>query len=52
VGDRTPVKRRGDVGPAPGPVKWDVAALLVGTAIYALFVWRLHLWLFGVPALA
>jgi uncharacterized membrane protein len=52
VVDRISLKRRGDAGPAAGPAKWDIAAIVVATALYALFVWRLHLWLFGVPAIA
>lgn len=47
--DRISVKRRGDHGPKPGPVKWDVAAIVIGLGVYFLFVWRLHAWLFGVP---
>ena len=49
--DRISVKRRGDLGPAPGPVKWDVVALAIAVVFYLLFIWRLHLWLFGVPVL-
>jgi uncharacterized membrane protein len=52
VVDRISVKRRGETGPAPGPVTWDIAAIAVGTVLYGLFVWRLHEWLFGVPAIA
>jgi uncharacterized membrane protein len=52
VVDRISVKRRGDMGPKPGPVTWDIAAIVVASILYGLFVWRLHLWLFGVPALA
>jgi uncharacterized membrane protein len=52
VVDRIAVKRRGETGPAPGPVTWDIAAIAVGTVLYGLFVWRLHEWLFGVPAIA
>ncbi|MGY6708594.1 MAG: NnrU family protein [Rhizobiaceae bacterium] len=51
VVDRISVKRRGDMGVAPGPVKWDVAALVIAIVFYLLFLWRLHLWLFGVPVL-
>lgn len=47
--DRVAVKRR----PAPeikAPVvRNDIIALVAGTIVYALFVWKLHLWLFGVP---
>ncbi len=51
VVDRIAVKRRGDLGPAPGPVQWDVVALAIGSLFWALFVWRLHFWLFGVHVL-
>lgn len=34
--------------PVAGDVKWDVLSILVGLALYALFVGGLHLWLFGV----
>ncbi len=51
VADRIAVKRRGDAGPAPGPAKWDAVAVLVGGGLHLLFVWRLHEWLIGVPAL-
>ena len=30
------------MGPAPGPVKWDIAALAITIVLYLLFVWRLH----------
>lgn len=51
VVDRISMKRRGDFGPPPGPLVWDVAAVLVGSAAWWLFAWRLHLWLFGVPVM-
>ena len=47
--DRISLKRRGDTGPAPGPAKWDLAAIAVGAVFYVLFVWKLHVWLIGVP---
>ena len=47
--DRISLKRRGDMGPAPGPAKWDLVAIVVGAVLYALFVWKLHVWLIGVP---
>ena len=34
---------------APGPAKWDLAAIAVGAVFYVLFVWKLHVWLIGVP---
>lgn len=51
VADRISVKRRGAPDPAPGPVANDAIAVAVGVAIYLLFVWKLHAWLFGVPPL-
>jgi uncharacterized membrane protein len=50
--DRISVKRRGDDGPTPGPVKWDVAAIVVGLVAYLLFAFILHEWLIGVPVIA
>ena len=38
---------KGRVGSAPA-VRADVIAIVVGLVLYALFVWRLHSWLFGV----
>ncbi|MEM6463147.1 MAG: NnrU family protein [Pseudomonadota bacterium] len=53
VADRISVKRRFAPGDEPpietGPVRNDVAAVVAGTVVYVLFVWRLHEWLFGVP---
>jgi uncharacterized membrane protein len=48
VWDRIAVKRRGAPIPAPGPVKWDIAAVLTGFVLWALFIWKLHEWLIGV----
>ncbi|MAW87336.1 MAG: NnrU family protein [Phyllobacteriaceae bacterium] len=48
VFDRISVKRRGVAVPAAGPVQWDIATLVLGLALYGLFIWKLHLWLFGV----
>jgi uncharacterized membrane protein len=43
------------VRPAPAPVAAsaasDVAAVVVGAALYGLLLWRLHAWLFGVSPL-
>lgn len=50
--DRISVKRRGDVGPAPGPLTWDIAAIVIGLVAYALFAFVLHEWLIGVPVIA
>ena len=52
VVDRISVKRRGVAVAAPGPVKWDVAALVTGLVLYVLFVFWLHAVLFGVQPLA
>jgi uncharacterized membrane protein len=52
VVDRISLKRRGDFG--PGARSGKVGSRRRhrrGTGFYALFVWRLHLWLFGVPAM-
>lgn len=49
VADRISVKRRGAPLPAPGPVKWDVLGVGAGVVLYLLFIWKLHLWLIGVP---
>jgi uncharacterized membrane protein len=53
--DRISVKRReaaGEVTVMPvGPVTNDIIAIVAGVAIYGLFVWRLHEWLFGVSPL-
>ena len=38
--------------PVAGDVKWDVLSILVGLALYALFVGGLHVWLFGVAPIA
>ncbi|RCS23429.1 NnrU family protein [Phyllobacterium salinisoli] len=52
VWDRIAIKRReraeGAAVIASGPVVNDVLAVIVGLAIYILFVWKLHEWLIGV----
>lgn len=48
VADRISVKRRGAAVGSPGPLTYDIAAVALGVALYLLFVWRLHAWLFGV----
>ncbi|MGL4406569.1 MAG: NnrU family protein [Notoacmeibacter sp.] len=46
-------ERRGEAQlPVAGPMKWDVLAVLVGLALYALTVGGLHVWLFGVSPIA
>lgn len=57
VVDRISLKRReraGEIAPTAFEPVWggDLAALAVGLAVYALFVWKLHLWLIGVSPLA
>ena len=55
VADRISVKRRGpgagQIAAAAGdPGKYsDVVVILIGLALYGLFVWKLHVWLIGVP---
>jgi uncharacterized membrane protein len=49
VWDRISLKRRGAPIASPGPVVWDVAAVITGFALWALFIWKAHEWLFGVP---
>ncbi|OHV79962.1 NnrU family protein [Ensifer sp. LCM 4579] len=51
VADRISVKRRGNAVAAPGPITWDIGAVVAGVALYVLFVWRLHEWLFGATPL-
>lgn len=52
VADRTSVKRRGAPVPVAGPALWDAAAVVLGAALFALFVWGgLHEWLIGVSPL-
>jgi uncharacterized membrane protein len=51
VFDRISVKRRAAPIPATGPVLNDAIAIVAGLVVYALFVWRLHAWLFGVMPL-
>jgi uncharacterized membrane protein len=42
-------ERRGEsTPPVAGPVKWDIAAVATGLAIYVALVLGGHLWLFGV----
>lgn len=46
--DRISVAKRDAPLPEEGPVMWDIVAIVSGVAIYLLFVWQLHAWLFGV----
>jgi uncharacterized membrane protein len=50
--DRISIKRREAAGERAeilaGPVGNDVIAVAVGVALYGLFVWKAHEWLFGV----
>ena len=47
-------ERAGLVQPLTYTPKWgaDVAAVAVGTIVYVLFVWKVHLWLIGVSPIA
>lgn len=53
--DRISVARReraGERAEIPvGPVSNDAVAVIVGIAVYGLFVWKLHEWLIGVPVI-
>jgi uncharacterized membrane protein len=49
VWNRIALKRRGAPIAKPGPAKWDIAAVLTGFVLWALFIWKLHAWLIGVP---
>ena len=53
---RISLKKREQRGEAKlsvaGEAKWDVFAILVGLALYALFMGGLHVWLFGVSPIA
>lgn len=55
VVDRISVKRRERVGliaaARGGPARNDAIALVLGLAVYGLFVWKLHTWLIGVPVI-
>ncbi len=48
VWNRIAVKRRGGALPERGPVRNDILAVVGGLAIWALFVFWAHEWLFGV----
>jgi uncharacterized membrane protein len=52
VVDRISVKRREAAGERAailaGPVTNDLIAIAIGVALYGLFVWKAHEWLFGV----
>lgn len=52
IADRISVKRRAAAAGAPdietGPVRNDMAAIVAGTVVYLLLLWKLHAWLFGV----
>ncbi|WP_108659733.1 NnrU family protein [Acuticoccus kandeliae] len=57
VVDRISVKRREKAGllvPMTATPRWraDAIAVLIGTIVYILFVWKLHLWLIGVSPIA
>lgn len=48
VVDRISVKRRGPLAPVAGKAANDLAAVGLGLAVYLLFAFWLHAWLFGV----
>jgi uncharacterized membrane protein len=48
VFERISLKRRNAPIARPGPVLWDLVAVVAGTILYLLFVWRLHALLFGI----
>jgi uncharacterized membrane protein len=52
--DRISLKRRtqSPIQTLPPSAFNDIAAIVGGLALYALFVWRLHLWLIGVQPVA
>lgn len=55
--DRISLKRRQRanphaVQPVTGPARNDLIAVVVGLLVYALFVWKVHVWLIGVPIIA
>lgn len=56
VADRISEKRRLKAGETGEPVfvtaRSDVIAVLSGLVLYGLFVWKLHIWLIGVPPFA
>lgn len=53
--DRISLKRREAAGlvtvDRSGPARNDVVPIVAGLVIYGLFVWKLHMWLIGVPVL-
>ncbi|MCB1384875.1 MAG: NnrU family protein [Nitratireductor sp.] len=52
VWNRIAVKRRGGALPAPGPVGNDIAAVVSGLVLWALFAFWAHQWLIGVSPMA
>lgn len=56
VADRISEKRRLKAGETAQPVfvtaRADAIAVIAGLVLYVLFVWRLHVWLIGVPPFA
>lgn len=56
VADRISEKRRLEAGltkpPEPGPLRNDIIAVVAGVVVFALFYWKLHQWLIGVPITA
>ncbi|MDJ0930855.1 NnrU family protein [Breoghania sp.] len=52
VYDRISLKHRPAPAPVKGAVRNDILAVVIGVIVYAAFVWKLHLWLIGVPVIA
>ncbi|MGI9400480.1 MAG: NnrU family protein [Rhizobiaceae bacterium] len=49
VWNRISISRRIEAIPEKGPVIYDLAAIVSGLVIWALFLWKIHEWLIGVP---
>ncbi len=49
VWNRIAVKRRGGAVAKPGPVTNDIIAVVSGLAIWAILIWKAHVWIAGVP---
>ena len=50
--NRISVSKRGGTLPPVAPLFHDIAAVAVGLIIWALFIWKVHEWLFGVSPIA
>lgn len=49
IWNRISVGQRKEAPPQPGSVIYDLAAIVSGLVIWALFIWKVHEWLIGVP---